>query len=303
MKWCVAAAWIFCALSELWAATGRNGAAATVQPIATDAAIAAMKNGGNAIDGAVAAALILGVVDGHNSGIGGGCFMLIRLANGEFVALDGRETAPAKATRDMFVRDGKADTTLSQLGPLAAGVPGALAVYDHALRKHGKQSLKEHLLSAANIAENGFALDATYAGRLAASARELKQFGSAFLKPDGSPYKKGELLKQPDLARSYRQIAEEGIAWFYGGAFARKAETIGGLLTAEDFRAYEMKVRAPIRTTYRGYEVVGFPPPSSGGIHVAQILNILELTPPEKEPAKFIHRVTEAMKLAFADRA
>src|SRR5688572_32836030 len=102
-----------------------------------------MKNGGNAIDGAVAAALTLGVVDGHNSGIGGGCLMLIRLANGGFVALDGREMAPAKATRDMFVRDGKADTTLSQLGPLAAGVPGALAVYDHAVRKYGKLSLRE----------------------------------------------------------------------------------------------------------------------------------------------------------------
>src|SRR5688572_26934560 len=139
----LAAGLICCQLTELWSATGRNGAAATVQPLATDAALAAMKKGGNAIDGAVAAALALGVVDGHNSGIGGGCFMLIRLANGEFVALDGREMAPAKATRDMFMRDGKADTTLSQLGPLAAGIPGALAVYDHALRKHGKQSLKE----------------------------------------------------------------------------------------------------------------------------------------------------------------
>src|SRR5262245_39605855 len=222
MKLCVlAAAMIFCGLLEAWPAVGRNGAAATVHPLATDAAIAAMKKRGNAIDAAVAAALTLGVVDGHDSGIGGGCFMLIRLANGEVAALDGREMAPAAATRDMFVRDGKADTTLSQLGPLAAGVPGALAVYDHALRKFGKLSLKQHLLAAAEIAENGFALDATYAGRLAASADELKQFGGNFLKPDGSPYKKGEILKLPDLARSYRQIADEGIGWFYGGAFAK----------------------------------------------------------------------------------
>src|SRR5688572_22937147 len=118
-----------------------------------------MKNGGNAIDGAVAAALTLGVVDGHNSGIGGGCLMLVRLANGKFVALDGREMAPAKATRDMFVRDGKADTTLSQSGPLAAGIPGALTVYDYAIRKFGKLSLKQHLLNAAEIADDGFALD------------------------------------------------------------------------------------------------------------------------------------------------
>jgi gamma-glutamyltranspeptidase / glutathione hydrolase len=286
-------------------AAGPHGAAATVQPIATDAAIAAMKNGGNAIDGAIAAALTLGVVDGHNSGIGGGCFMLIRLASGRFVALDGREVAPAKATRDMFVRDGKADTSLSQSGPLAAGVPGSLAAYDYAATKFGKLPLKQHLENAAKIAEQGFALDATYAGRLAASAKELKQFGGAFLKPDGSPYTRGEILKQPDLAQSYRAIAREGIHWFYGGEFAERAATIGGgLLTTQDFKDYKLKHRKPIRTTYRGYEIVGFPPPSSGGVHIAQILNILESRPMEKgSGAPFIHRVTEAMKLAFADRA
>jgi len=293
---------LFCACS-CYSATTRHGAAATVQPIATDAAIAAMKKGGNAIDGAIAAALTLGVVDGHNSGIGGGCFMLIRLADGQFVALDGRETAPAKATREMFVRDRKADTSLSQSGPLAAGVPGALAVYDYAARKFGKLSLNEHLANAAKIAEAGFALDATYANRLALTVKDLKRFGGAFLLPDGSPYKQGQVLKQPDLARSYRTIAREGIGWFYGGEFAKRAETIGGLLTAADFKNYKMKIREPIRTTYRGYEIVGFPPPSSGGIHVAQILNILEQSPPEKDREKFIHRVTEAMKLAFADRA
>ena len=281
----------------------RHGAVATAQPIATDAAIAAMKNGGNAIDGAVAAALTLGVVDGHNSGIGGGCFMLIRLADGSFVALDGREVAPAKATRDMFIRNGKADTSLSQHGPLAAGVPGSLAVYDYAMRKFGKLALTAHLENAARIAEDGFALDATYAGRLAGTAKELKQFGGAFLKPDGSPYTRGEILQQPDLARSYRAIAKHGFGWFYGGEFARKAATIGGLFTVADFKDYEMKVRQPIRTTYRGHEIVGFPPPSSGGVHVAQILNILEQFPVLKDTVPFIHRTTEAMKLAFADRA
>src|SRR5690349_341129 len=225
----LAAVSIFFIPISLFSATGRHGGVATVQPIATDAAIAAMKNGGNAIDGAIAAALTLGVVDGHNSGLGGGCFMLIRLANGEFVALDGREMAPAKATRDMFIRDGKADTLLSQAGPLAAGVPGSLAVYDYAARKFGKRKLKEHLENAAKIAEDGFALDGTYARNLAWSAKELKQFGGAFLKPDGSPYKSGEILKQPDLAHSYRTIAKDGIGWFYGGEFAKKTETIGGL--------------------------------------------------------------------------
>src|SRR5437016_12525635 len=113
-------------------AHGGRGIVATVHPLATDAAVETFKNGGNAIDAAVAAALTLGVVDGHNSGIGGGCFMLIRLANGKFVAIDGREMAPAAATRDMFVRDGKADTRLSQTGALASATPGALAAYDDA---------------------------------------------------------------------------------------------------------------------------------------------------------------------------
>src|SRR5207302_3211566 len=135
-------------------ARGERGIVATVHPLATDAAVAAFKRGGNAIDAAVAAALTLGVVDGHNSGIGGGCFMLIRPADGTFVALDGRETAPGAATRDMFVRDGKVVPELSLTGPLAAGVPGALAAYDYALRRYGKLSLKEHLMAAAKIAEN-----------------------------------------------------------------------------------------------------------------------------------------------------
>src|SRR5690242_3650440 len=121
-----------------FAASGTNGVVATVHPVATDEALRAMREGGNAIDAAVAAALTLGIVDGHNSGIGGGCFMLIRRANAEVIAIDGREKAPAAASRDMFVRDGKADPRLSQTGALAAGVPGSLAAYDYAIRKFGK---------------------------------------------------------------------------------------------------------------------------------------------------------------------
>src|SRR5262245_17359628 len=122
-------------------AVGDRGVAATIHPLATDAAIRAMKDGGNAIDGAVAAALTLGVVDGHNSGIGGGCFVLIRTAKGAFIAIDGRETAPAAVGRETYLRGGKADTELSQTGALAAGVPGSLAAYDYAMRQHGKLTL------------------------------------------------------------------------------------------------------------------------------------------------------------------
>src|SRR6266487_2484915 len=289
-----------------------RGIVATVHPLATDAAVETFKKGGNAIDAAVAAALTLGVVDGQNSGIGGGCFILIRLADGRFVAIDGRETAPAGATRDMFVREGRADPELSLAGPLAAGVPGALAAYDYALRRYGRLPLKELLLAAAKIAEHGFPINRHYAERLAASAKELKMFEAsraAFL-PDGVAQRAGEILRLPDLAKTYRAIAENGPDWFYRGLFATATadwmKNNGGLLSAQDFGGYNAKLREPVLTTYRGCQLVGFPPPSSGGVHVGQILNIVEnfdLRAMGPGSADFIHVVTEAMKLAFADRA
>ena len=296
---------------NFWAA--QHGAVATVDPIATDAAIAAMKQGGNAVDGAVAAGLTLGVVNGYNSGIGGGCFMVIRLANGKFVVIDGREMAPAAAKRDMYIRDGKLDTRASKVGARASGVPGALAAYELAVRKHGKLPLKWHLENAAKIAEDGFKIPLAYAGRIRATARDLRKFKASaaiLLDANGKPRKTGELLKQPDLARTYRAVAKEGIGWFYGGPFAVATEkwmtANGGIMTAKDLAGYKVKLREPVRVTYRGYEIVSMPPPSSGGIHVGQILNILEnfdLKKMEPNSADFIHLVTEAMKLAFADRA
>jgi gamma-glutamyltranspeptidase/glutathione hydrolase len=295
----------------------QQGVAATIHPVATDAAIAAMKRGGNAIDGAIAAALTLGVVDGHDSGIGGGCFLLVRLADGKVIAIDGRETAPGRANRDMFLRGGKADPKLSQTGALAVGVPGALAAYDLSVRKYGRLSLKDHLLAAAEIAERGFRLDNSYAQRLKATASEIKEFEESrriFLRPDGTAFQKGDLLKQPDLAQSYRNIARDGIDWFYKGRFAQLTEdwmkNHGGILSASDFASYRVSLREPITNSFRrgtrGCTIIGFPPPSSGGVHVAQILNILEHFDLRKfgpNSADFIHVTAEAMKLAFADRA
>jgi gamma-glutamyltranspeptidase/glutathione hydrolase len=299
--------------SDASSASGRHGIAATIHPLATEAAVKAMRNGGNAIDGAIAAALTLGVVDGHNSGIGGGCFFLIHVANGSVVAIDGRETAPAKASRDMFVRQGKADPNLSQTGALAAGVPGALAAYDDALTKYGRCGLRRHLLAAAEIAERGFRLDSTYAQRLAATAAELSQFPQTrriFLKADGSLFRSGDILCQPDLATTYRSIAQHGIDWFYRGPFSERTESWmrdhGGMLSAADFAAYRAPFREAVTNNYRDCVIIGFPPPSSGGVHVAQILNILEHFDLRKfgpNSADLIHMVTEAMKLAFADRA
>jgi gamma-glutamyltranspeptidase/glutathione hydrolase len=291
-----------------------RGMVATGHPIATDAAVQILRDGGNAVDAAVAAALILGVVDGHNSGIGGGCFMLIRTADGQTVALDGRETAPAAATRDMFIRDGKPDTALSQTGPLATGVPGSLLVYEHALGKYGNRKLADLLAPAAKVADDGFPINRSYARKLRETAKDISKFPASkaiLLKPDGTPLDQGDVLRQPDLAKSYRAIAQEGTGWFYKGDFARAIgdwmKVNGGILTADDFARYEMKPRESLVTKYRGFTVIGFPPPSSGGVHVAQILGMLErfdLAAIERDdPATRVHVMAEAMKLAFADRA
>ncbi len=290
-----------------------TGAVATVDFIATDAAIAAMKKGGNAIDAAVAAGLTLGVVNGYNSGLGGGCFIVIRLANGKFVVIDGRETAPAAAKQDMYLKDGKADLRASKVGALASGIPGALAAYDLAVRKHGKLPLKWHLENAAKIAADGFEIPTAYAGRIRATRNELRRFKASaalLLDADGKVLQAGGLLKQPDLAKTCRAVAKDGIGWFYGGPFATATEkwmkANGGIMTAQDMASYKVKLRDPVRVTYRGYEIVSMPPPSSGGVHLGQILNILEnfeMKDMEPNSVDFIHLVTEAMKLAFADRA
>jgi gamma-glutamyltranspeptidase/glutathione hydrolase len=294
-------------------AVGRHGAVATEDRIASQAGIEAMKKGGNAVDAAVAAALTLGVVNSYNSGLGGGCFILIRSPKGELVCIDGRETAPAAATPDMYVRQGAVVPALSEMGALASGTPGELAACALALKAYGKLSLREHLLAAAQIAEQGFRIDGRYAAALREQASLLAKFPSsraAFLKPDGAPREEGEILRQPDLARTYRAIAENGPGWFYSGPFAQAAEqwmkANQGLLTAADFAAYHAVLREPISTTYRGYTVVSFPPPSSGGVHLLEILNLLEtrdfsdshLTAADRD-----HFTVEAMKLAFADRA
>ncbi len=310
----LASCWTVSDVLNLSANAVESCVVASVNPLATDVGLNAFAEGGNAVDAAIATALTLGVVDNFNSGLGGGCFILIRLPDGSIAAIDGREKAPASASRDMYVRDGVAQPNLSTTGPLAVGVPGALAAYALALEKYGQRSLAQLLTPGAEIAEQGFRLDRVYAGKLAATAATLaKVCGDQcpLLKPDGSPYVEGEVLRQPDLAHSYRQIAEHGPDWFYRGEFAEEvaqwmAEK-GGILTAEDFANYNPVEREPLITTYRDWQIIGFPPPSSGGVHVAQILNILEnfdmAQQYQRDPVRATHIVIEAMKLAFVDRA
>jgi gamma-glutamyltranspeptidase/glutathione hydrolase len=290
-----------------------KGVVATIHPLATDAALDALKNGGNAVDAAVSAALTLGVVDGHNSGIGGGCFLLIRLADGRVYAIDGRETAPQAATRDLFIRDGKAVAELSQTGSLAAGVPGEIAALSFASTNYGRLPFSQLLRNAGRYARDGFPINRSYAGRLKDTAIELGKFPESraiFLKSDGSAWEPGHLLVQTDLAATYEHLAENGPGWLYQSPFPERVEAWmrehRGILRVTDFSRYQPKLREPVRGTYRGYEIISFPPPSSGGVHVIEILNILEkfdLHSMGDHSPEFVHIVAEAMKLAFADRA
>jgi len=296
-------------------AVSQQAIVSTGHPLATDVAIQVMEDGGNAIDAAVAAALTLGVVKSSGSGLGGGCFIIARTEDGEFIAIDGRETAPAKATRDMYLdKDGKAISQASQTGPLAVGTPGALAAYELLLKQAGRKSIAALLQRPAEIAADGFPLSEAEAQAMKILTPTFKRFPGSrvvYLKPDGSHYRPGETFKQPDLAETYRKIASNGSEWFYRGPFAKNVgawmQQNGGILSTQDFSSYKPGVRKPLMTTYRDYQIVGFPPPSSGGVHIAQILNILEpfnlKAMHAKSPAQFTHTVTEAMRLAFADRA
>ncbi|HIG84890.1 MAG TPA: gamma-glutamyltransferase [Verrucomicrobiales bacterium] len=291
----------------------RGIAIATVDPIATDAAVQALKDGGNAFDASVAAALTLGVVNGYNSGIGGGCFIVARKANGELFTINGRETAPEKAHRDMFIRDGQAQTKLSQTGALAIAVPGSLMAYSELCEKHGKLSFKSHLDNASSIALNGFKVPASFAQRVKGNFKQIQNYPASakiFSDKNGGPIKAGSILIQKDLAKTYNEIAQHGIDWFYNGPFSKKTEEWmnknGGIMKGTDFEKYHVTYPNPVKTTYREFTVVGMPPPSSGGTHVAQILNILEhfeIKDIDSDSPKFYHLITEAMKLAFADRA
>ncbi len=287
---------------------------ATVNPIATQAGVNALRAGGNAVDAAVAAGLMLSVVDGYNSGIGGGCFILIQTAEGKLFAIDGREMAAAAAHRDMYLVDGKPDTSLSQTGALAIGVPGALKAYEQAVQRHGKADFSSLVKPAAKVAREGFSVSSVYAGRIQGAAELLARFPgskSVLLKEDGTGWKEGETLVQTDLANTLDKIAESGSDYFYQGEFATQLaawmKENGGVITKADMENYATRDRIAVASTYRGHPIAGFSPPSSGGVHVAQILNILEHFDLkdlyENDRATFVHVIAEAMKLAFADRA
>ncbi|NWO11661.1 gamma-glutamyltransferase [Chromohalobacter salexigens] len=294
---------------------GQHGMAATSHYLASKTARDVMQDGGNAVDAAVTAGFALAVTQPRSGNIGGGGFMLISdEESGDVIAIDYREKAPAAAYETMFQNDqGEAVSELSRYTHNASGVPGTVAGLALALDKYGTMSLAEALAPAIKLADEGFIIPPRFAEGLEQSQQRLKQWDSTrkvFYKPDGSLYRAGERFRQPDLAATLERIAKNGPREFYEGETARlitaEMQNHGGLMTAEDLVGYQPTIREPVHGTYRGYDVYAMSPPSSGGAHIVQMLNMLEgydIHAMGFNSARTIHVMSEAMKRAYADRA
>ena len=292
----------------------RHGMVASEQALATRIGLDILKGGGNAVDAAVAVGFALAVALPNAGNLGGGGFMMVHDARtGRDVALDFREMAPSGAHRNMYLdASGKVISGKSLFTPYAVGVPGTVAGLAHALRHWGTLPLARVVEPAARLAEHGFAVSETLAKALAHGKKTLAPWpaSQAIFFKSGAPMQAGDLLVQKDLAASLRLIGREGATAFYEGAIARKiaAEMAphAGAITLADLKNYKVIEREPVRGSYRGYDIVTMPPPSSGGAHLVQMLNIIERWPIRQwgvNSAATIHHMAEAMKLAYADRA
>ena len=291
-------------------AHAQHAMVASVHELASQAGVEIMQKGGNAVDAAVATGFALAVVHPQAGNIGGGGFLLLRSANGEAHFIDFRERAPDRATENMYLdAQGNVINKASTIGYLSIGVPGSVAGLAYAERKYGKLSLEKVMEPAIRLARNGFSLAWEDAQDL--KDEELAKFPESrrIFQRDGNYYHPGELLKQPELARTLQRIAKNPDD-FYHGAMARQLaaaiEKGGGLVSADDLAKYEVKEREPIRGTYRGYDVISAPPPSSGGVALVEILNMLEgfdLAKLGNRSATTIHLTVEAFRRTFYDRA
>ena len=282
---------------------------------ASEAGLTMLSQGGNAVDAAVATGFALAVTSPRAGNIGGGGFMLVHLAaENRNVFIDYREMAPAAATRDMFLTpEGKVDKRRAYFSHQASGVPGTVAGLIHALEEYGTLPLATVIQPAIDLAENGFVMDITLHQNISARAERLAQDPETkkiFLGDDGKAPAIGSLFKQPDLAATLQRIADNGRDGFYAGPtaelIAKDMAANDGLITQEDLANYVAVERAPVTGQFKDYAIVSAPPPSSGGIHVIQMLNILEPYPLETwghNSAQYLHHVIEAMKLAYADRS
>ena len=293
----------------------QNGMVATQEELATKAGLEVLKEGGNAIDAAVTVGFTLAVTLPRAGNLGGGGFMLIHLAeNKQNLAIDYREKAPLAATKDMFLDEsGEVDQKKAKFSHLSVGVPGTVAGMIMVLEKYGTISLEAALKPAIELASKGFPVSKSFRNSLILAKNRMEPYPASmdiFYKPDGSVYELGEMFIQEDLAASLKLISQQGKDGFYQGEIARKiAEDMkanGGLITEADLAAYEPVIRQPVQGSYRGYDLISMPPPSSGGIHLIQILNLIERFPLGSlghNTAQSIHLMTESMKLAYADRS
>jgi gamma-glutamyltranspeptidase/glutathione hydrolase len=308
------------ALARTPVATGTGGAVATISEKASESALAILNKGGNAIDAAVAAAATLGVTDPFSCGIGGGGFMVIYLARDKrVITIDHRETAPASFSPAVFMENGKPiDFDTAVASGAAVGVPGTVRGWHEALQRYGTMSFKQVLAPAIEVAAKGFTVNETFHKLTVENEGKFQQFTSTsqlYLR-NGKAVTTGTILKNPDLAKAYRELAARGYKAFYEGPMAKAVvdavnrpplakgfQVRPGAMTMADLADYEARIRQPVRSTYRGYDVYGMSLPSSGGIAVAEALNILEGYDLKTMPRpKVEHLYLEASRMAFADR-
>ncbi len=291
----------------------RHGMVVSSHYLASQVGIDVLKKGGNAVDAAIATGFALAVTHPGAGNLGGGGFLIARMANGETRTFNFREKAPAAAHARMFLNEqGEYDTEKHHNSWLSVGVPGTVAGFALAHEKLGKLPLRELIAPAIQLAEAGFPVSWKMADDFRETAKDFRKYPASaaqFLKGDGY-YEPDEILKQPDLARTLRRIAEQGRDGFYTGETARLLAAAmrenGGLITEADLAAYQAQELPPLRATYRGYEVIAMPPPSSGGTALIEMLNILEgydLRATGFGSAQHLHLLAEAMRRAYADRA
>jgi len=305
-------------------ATGSGGAVATISEQASQSAMTILNKGGNAIDAAVAAAATLGVTDPFSCGIGGGGFMVVYLAKDKrVITIDHRETAPAQVTSGLFHEGGKEngkeiDFEQAVASGASVGVPGTVSGWHEALTRYGTMSFRQVLEPAIAVASKGFPITETFSRLTTENERKFRLFSStsALYLKDGKALPAGTVLKNPGMAKAYREIAAQGQKAFYAGPMARAmvaavntppaasgVKVLAGSMTLADLANYESRLRLPIRTTYRGYEIYGMPLPSSGGVAIGEALNLLESHDMKALPrAQAEHLYLEASRLAFADR-
>ncbi len=297
------------------AVKSQNGIVVSAEKYATLAGVEVLKEGGNAVDAAVTVGFTLAVTFPRAGNIGGGGFMLVHLNEGnKTVAIDYREKAPKAATKDMFLdKDGNVDNDKARNSILSVGVPGTVAGLLLALENYGTITLERALKPAIQLAKNGFPVTEELRNSLIQFESRLlksKESKKVFFNNNGQPPAVGKALKQKDLAWVLKQVSKKGNDGFYKGKVAKKITKFmkkdGGIITKEDLESYKPVIRKPVSGTYRGYEIYSMPPPSSGGVHLVQILNILEyynLAEYKQNSPQSIHIMAEAMKLAYADRS